>query len=284
MFILLFTIFGFSQNDTYYLKNKIERKIHPLAWESLDINETLELLYGKNRIYETSKDIQIKMATNTTEYFNTSFSPKMSIATTKKVKSIAILHKKKGERALITLFYPHHTFRKIRLPLKMLNAGISMLIKDMKIVVIVETEDNHLFMNKYNVKYEYFCMAAGDGMNCYMFELKNELNNNRLVAKYQVTDDGIGKLRFRIIHPMISYIEGEKLNSKVNFVSYITGAIKAKELFDLYTSEYIMKNPFIMIKFKDMHQDENITLFYSTIHGEVTSREVVDKSDKVEKH
>ena len=128
LLLLLFTNLSFAHNHEINAKteensqNTIERKIKPLAWKSYDINETLELLYGKDRVYETSKDIHIKLPTNTREYFDTSMgNGYIDIRTNKIVKSIAILHKKDGERALTILYYPYDKAVKIRLPLKMLN-------------------------------------------------------------------------------------------------------------------------------------------------------------------
>lgn len=264
--ILLFTILSFSQSNDYYLKNKIERKIHPLAWESHDINETLELLYGKNRLYVQSEEIKINLSANTKEFFDSYNHNRVTIRTNKKVKSIAILHKKEEERALIALFHPHSSFRRITLPLKMLNASITKGIKGMNVVLITETEDNHLFINTYPIEYSYFCYEY------YLEELKEELNNYRLKTKYQI-NHGHRYFKFQIIHPMVSYNEAEKLKSKVNFISHI----KVKKLFDLYTSEYIGRNPLIRIKFEDRKQDDNIRLYTTTINREVKTKDVVAK-------
>ena len=80
---------------------------------------------------------------------------------------------------------------------------------------------------------------------------------------------------------MLNDEEADKLNVKITFISHIKGSIKGKKLFDLYTSEYIAKDPYIKMQFLHMKQDENIDFSYTTIHGEVTS--MVVKSIKVKK-
>lgn len=279
IFILLFITLNFSQNNDYYLKNKIERKVHPLAWESYDINETLELLYGKDRVYEMSRDIHIKLPTNTNEQMNTSGYGNFSLSSNKKVKSIAILQKKEGDRALVTLYYPYSDSVNILLPLKILKPYLTMMIEGMKVVVITETEDNHLFINEYTIKYSYMC-SWGDGMSNYIEGLRGDLNKNTLKTKYKINEKGIGYLKFMIHHPMVSYIEAEKLKSKVNFVSHIKGRIQEKKLFDLYTSEYIGKDFLMKMEFKNMKLGENISFSYTTINGEVTSKKVKPRKAK----
>jgi hypothetical protein len=164
-----------------YVKNRIKRKFKPLAWESYDINETLNLLYGKNRIYEKSKEIHIKLPTNTLEYFDYKY---IKIATTKKVKSISILQKKEGDRALIALYQPYGRTSNIRLPLKILNAMLTMGIEGMKIIVVTETEDKHLFLNEYRIKYRNFCTSFDYGKDDYLDELKEDLTKKMVASEY----------------------------------------------------------------------------------------------------
>jgi len=287
LLLILFSNLSFAQthdiNDKTeaYVQSKIERKIKPLAWESHDINETLELLYGKDRVYETSKDIHIKLSTNTEEYFDTSMGVGyIDIHTNKIVKSIAILHKKDRDRALTTLYYLYDNTANIRLPLKMLDAKLTMGKEGMKVVVITETEDNHLFINEYPIKYSYFCTYGGDAMYYYMNELRENLNTNVLKTKYKIDENGVGYFKFMINHPMVSYTEAKELKVKANFVSHIHGSIKDKKLFDLYISEYMGKDPLIKMEFQNMKQGENIDFSYSTINGEVTSKEVLARRSK----
>jgi hypothetical protein len=262
------------------LQNKIKRKVKPLAWESYDINETLELLYGKDRVYEKSEDIDIKLATNTEEYFETSMGPGyMNIRSNKKVKSITILQDKEADRALVALYYPYGNTVKIRLPLKILYAMLTMGIEGMRVVVIIETEDKYLFMNEYIIKYDYFCTQF-DAMDMYLDDLRKDLNKNGFKTKYQIDENRVGYLKFQIFNPMLNYAEAEKFNVNINFVSHIEGHIKDKKLFDLYTSEYISKDPLIKMEFENMKQGESIDFSYSTINGEVTSKEVKPKMSK----
>jgi hypothetical protein len=266
----------------YYVKNRIKRKFKPLAWESYDINETLNLLYGKNRIYEKSKEIHIKLPTNTLEYFDYKY---IKIATTKKVKSISILQKKEGDRALIALYQPYGRTSNIRLPLKILNAMLTMGIEGMKIIVVTETEDKHLFLNEYRIKYRNFCTSFDYGKDDYLDELKEDLTKKILKTKilrtkYRIDKNGNGALKFMIYNPMLSYEEANKLNIKINFVSYVEGYIQDEKLFDLYMSEYIKKDPVIEMKFQNMKKGDNIKLSYRTINGEVASKEAIVREVK----
>jgi hypothetical protein len=113
-----------------------------------------------------------------------------------------------------------------------------------------------------------------------MYNLRENLNTNVLKTKYKISENGVGYFKFMINHPMVSYKEAEKLKVKANFVSHIQGSIKDKKLFDLYISEYMGKDPLIKMEFQNMKQGENMDFSYSTIHGEVTSKEVIARKSK----
>ena len=270
-----------SQNTDGYMQNKIKRKVKPLAWESYDINETLEILYGKDRVYETSKDIDIKLPKIIYRDFDIFF----KLNTNKKVKSIAILQKKEGDRALVALYYPYGNIANITLPLKILHNYTNMDIEGMRVVVITETEDNHLFINEYTTNHEYGCMNGENPMDYHLKWLKNNLNVNSWKRKrYKIDEKGVGYLELVFLHPMLSYEEAEKINTKVNFIAHISGRIQDKRLFDLYTSEYIRADPRINLVFENMKQDERIELSYTTIDGTVKSKHAKPRKMKKKSH
>lgn len=272
---LIFSSLSLAENNDYYLKNKIERKIHPLAWESYDINETLELLYGKNRVYEKSEDIHIFVPSSTSEDYHRI---PIRIGSKKKVKSIAILQEKDSDRALTTLFYLYGKSVEIKLSLKARNYPYCTYGNGIKIIIITELEDNHLFINRFLVEETYnHCRASLRDDVSYS---KSRLKDNSLMVKNKVYKNGLGLFYFMITNPMITYREAERLKVPVNFISHIKGSIQGKKLFDLYTSEYISGYQGIRMKFENIKLDKCIDFSYTTINGEVKFKSVKPRKAK----
>lgn len=273
-----------DKNSNFYLKNKIKRKIKPLAWESYDINETLELLYGQDRVYEKSKDIKITIPLTTDDYFD---SKPFEITTKHKVKSIAILQVEQNKRALTALYYPYDNSIKIRLPrLKILNASLSIVREGRKVIVVIETKDNQLFIETFLIKHRYYCDNGYGNMHYYLEDLKKYIENLKTKSKkYTYMKYGISKkkwnfVKFRHYSPMVSYEEAEILNEKVNFISHINGSTKDEKIFDLYLSEYISQKPLITMGISKIHKNKDINFTYTTINGEVTFKVLKPKKSK----
>lgn len=250
-----------------------KRSIKPLAWESYGIRETLALLYGKNRLYEKSEDIHIKLPTNTEDLFRQGLRSVVSISTDKKVKSIAILQQKNKERSLVALYYPYGNTVNITLPLKIIHASLNAMKEGLKVTIVIETVNDRLYMYEYPLYYSGHCDQGYD-MREYLKELREYLDKNVLRTKYSVDENGTGTFEFKMLHPMVSYREAEKLMVKANFISHINASVKNKKLFDLYTSGYIKRRPIFIMEFPNMKRGENIDFSYSTINGDVTSKEV----------
>lgn len=251
-----------------------KRSIKPLAWESYDINQTLELLYGKNRLYEKSEDIHIKIPTNTQDaVFKYASRGNVSISTDKKVRSIAILQQKDKERSLAALYYPYGNTVNITLPLKIIHASLNALKEGLKVTIVIETVNDRLYMYEYPLYYSGHCDQGYD-MREYLDDLNEYLDKNVLRTKYSIDENGTGTLKFKMLHPMVSYREAEKKMIKANFISHINASVKNKKLFDLYTSGYIRTKPVFIMEFPNMKRGESIDFSYSTINGEVISKEV----------
>jgi len=46
-------------------------------------------------------------------------------------------------------------------------------------------------------------------------------------------------------HPMMSYQEAERAKKKANFITYMVGKINGKVVYEVSTSQFLSKNPYV---------------------------------------
>ena len=257
-------------NSDKYIRHIIKRKIHSKAWQMYDVNDTIEALYGKNRVLEKSEKIKIELP----DFLPPAGNIKIHISTQLDVKSIAILQNVPNERCLTTLYYPRTGLTDFSTQIKSLNQSFDKSWKHLRngieVVILTETKDNHIYVNNYLLEMG-SCNQGYD--DAYIQEVSSYLKSNAIKTKYAVDEDKIGHLKFMIMHPMISYRDAQILNEEVNFISHIEGKVDNKKVFDLYTSEYTARKPLFKIKFQDVTIESVLKISYTNIHGNTKSTE-----------
>ncbi len=61
---------------------------------------------------------------------------------------------------------------------------------------------------------------------------------------------GIVTVKAVIKHPMLSYIEAKKKHKKVNFITYIVAKADGETVYEVSTSQFLSKNPFIKFQYR----------------------------------
>lgn len=263
-----------NENSKKYIKNIIKREIHGKAWQMYDVNDTIEALYGKNRVLEKNGKIKIELPNLLTAADNI----KIHISSELDVKSIAILQNIPNERCLTTLYYPTTGLTDFSTYIKSLNQSWNRSWKHLhngfEIIILTETKDNHVYINKYLLEMS-VCNQGYDDE--YIRNVHTYLHTNEIKVRYSVSQDKIGYAKFLMVHPMISYRDAQILNEKVNFISHIEGHVKNKKVFDLYTSEYTARKPIFRIRFQGVETESVLKISYTNIHGNTKSNEIQAK-------
>lgn len=80
-------------------------------------------------------------------------------------------------------------------------------------------------------------------------------------------NNGIVKVKAAISHEMLSYDQAKKKGKKVNFITHIQAFVKENLVYDVYTSQFFSKNPFIKFKFVGK-KGSKIKIIYTDLKGQ----------------
>ena len=62
--------------------------------------------------------------------------------------------------------------------------------------------------------------------------------------------NGIVTVKAMIKHPMLSYVQAKKKHKKANFITYIIAKVNGEPVYEVSTSQFLSKNPFIKFQFR----------------------------------
>ena len=62
--------------------------------------------------------------------------------------------------------------------------------------------------------------------------------------------DGVVTVKAMMKHEMLSYDIAKKKGKEANFIVYINGKVDGKDVYEVSTSQFLSKNPYIKFKFK----------------------------------
>lgn len=60
---------------------------------------------------------------------------------------------------------------------------------------------------------------------------------------------GIVTVKAMANHAMLSYAEAKKAKKEVNFITYMTASVNGKLVYEVSTSQFLSKNPYIKFQF-----------------------------------
>jgi sulfur-oxidizing protein SoxZ len=89
------------------------------------------------------------------------------------------------------------------------------------------------------------------------------MGNMKIKAKEK---DGIVKAKVMAKHEMLTYNAAKKKGKEANFITYITGKVGDKIVYEASTSQFLSKNPLFKFKFKGKKGDK-LTMTWTDLKG-----------------
>lgn len=86
----------------------------------------------------------------------------------------------------------------------------------------------------------------------------------RIKAK---SKDGITTVKVMAKHPMLSYIVAEKKKKKANFITHVVAKLGDEVVYEVTTSQFLSKNPYLKFAFKGEHKGEKVTITWTDLSG-----------------
>ena len=86
----------------------------------------------------------------------------------------------------------------------------------------------------------------------------------RIVAKSKK-----GKTTVKAVakHAMLSYSEAKKAKKETNFITYVTGKVDGKLVYEASTSQFLSKNPYLKFAFIGEHKGKKIEITWTDLLG-----------------
>ncbi len=69
-------------------------------------------------------------------------------------------------------------------------------------------------------------------------------------------------------HAMMSYQEAKKAKKDANFITYLVAKVNDKIVYEVSTSQFLSKNPYIKFKFKGAAKGDKVVITWSDLKGE----------------
>ena len=79
------------------------------------------------------------------------------------------------------------------------------------------------------------------------------MGNMKIKAKEK---DGIVKAKVMAKHEMLTYDAAKKKGKEANFITYMTGKVNDKIVYEVSSSQFLSKNPLFKFQFKGKSGDE----------------------------
>jgi len=68
-------------------------------------------------------------------------------------------------------------------------------------------------------------------------------------------------------HPMLTYREAKSAKKEVNFITYMTATVNDKVVYEVSTSQFLSKNPYIKFKFKGAQKGDMVVVSWNDLKG-----------------
>jgi sulfur-oxidizing protein SoxZ len=89
-----------------------------------------------------------------------------------------------------------------------------------------------------------------------------------------------GKVDAKVMakHPMLSYQEAERAKKKANFITYMTGKINGKVVYEMSSSQFLSKNPYVrfFVPAEGVKKGDKLEMSWTDLSGKT-----VNKSGKI---
>jgi len=220
-------------------KYPIERP-HLDAWDSYYLDETLEMLYGKDANFTTSPKLIVNL--------------NMEIKTDLKLKSIAILQDYPEEKNLIA-WVDVHEANVVNFLTYLKDHGLS----ETKFIVVAEDVKGTLYINNQTLEEKRY----GCGNQYQREQREYDIFFNAHLKRNITHENNTTHMNFMIVNSMNGY----KVGSIPSFITNVRVEADGKTVFNIYTSEYLKRNPYFNIALPNVDKDAEIKIFCTDAHS-----------------
>lgn len=78
---------------------------------------------------------------------------------------------------------------------------------------------------------------------------------------------GIVTVKALATHAMLSYQEAERAKKEVNFITYVVAKVNDKIVYELSSSQFLSKNPYMKFQFRGAEKGDKIELTWTDLKG-----------------
>lgn len=68
-------------------------------------------------------------------------------------------------------------------------------------------------------------------------------------------------------HPMLSYVEAKRAKKEANFITYFVAEVNGKVVFEVSTSQFLSKDPYLKFAFTGANKDDVIKITWKDLKG-----------------
>ncbi|AXX86454.1 thiosulfate oxidation carrier complex protein SoxZ [Malaciobacter marinus] len=68
-------------------------------------------------------------------------------------------------------------------------------------------------------------------------------------------------------HPMLSYVEAKRAKKEVNFITHFMAEANGKVVYEVSTSQFLSKDPYMKFKFTGAKKGDEITITWVDLKG-----------------
>lgn len=89
--------------------------------------------------------------------------------------------------------------------------------------------------------------------------------DTRIKAKEK---NGVVEVKAMAKHDMLSYIEAKNKKAEANFITYVVAKVNGKVVYEVSTSQFLSKDPYIKFAFKGAKKGDEISIYWKDLKGE----------------
>jgi sulfur-oxidizing protein SoxZ len=78
---------------------------------------------------------------------------------------------------------------------------------------------------------------------------------------------GITTVKVMAKHPMMSYDEAKKKKKEANFITYMDAKVGSEVVYEVSTSQFLSKNPYMKFKFKGSNKGKKLVMTWHDLKG-----------------
>jgi sulfur-oxidizing protein SoxZ len=78
---------------------------------------------------------------------------------------------------------------------------------------------------------------------------------------------GITTVKVMAKHPMMSYDEAKKKKKEANFITYMDAKVDSEVVYEVSTSQFLSKNPYMKFKFKGENKGKKLVITWTDLKG-----------------